>query len=144
MYLARNSAFGMLCLAIKFQLVVVATSLFWNRCSSFTPHLSEVNIAAAFDVLQEAEDTSLCLTVHVLQIKAAILMAVQEINSKTDGLYDDILPDVFLNLTSYQYSDSSITGLAIQLLEDFEKEQSRRTNDSIVACLGPSNNNLGE
>jgi len=34
-----------------------------------------------------------------LQAQAAILMALEDINNKTDGIYDDILPDCFMNVS---------------------------------------------
>lgn len=134
---------------LQLPVIVAAIILFCsnNSCSvsCFTPSLQAVNIAAAFDVLEETSGVPPCLTVQGLQINAAILMAVQELNSKTDGLYDDILPDVYINLTSYQYSKSSSTGLANKMIEDIEQEQlSRSAENSIVSCLGPTYHTLSE
>ena len=124
---------------------IVFCIICYGVSSTLTPVLSEVNIAAAFDVLQETDGTPVCVTLQGLQIKAAILMALQELNSKTDGLYDQILPDVSLNLTSFHYSESSSAMLGTKMIEDFEKYESRsNANESIVSCLGPTYNNLGE
>ena len=122
--------------------------LLWARSIpslSFTPEIKEINIAAAFDVLRDVGNGATCITPEGLQIKAAILMAVEELNNKTDGVLDDVLPDVHLNLSSFHYSETSSTDMAIKMFHDFTEEIKRRSdNNSIVSCVGPTYNNVGE
>lgn len=128
------------------RLRMLMTVISWTVFArSFTPSLSEVNVAAAFDLIRERGSGSRCLSADGLQVKAAILMGIEDINSKTDGVHDDILPDIFVNLSQYHYSESSSTDMAIKMIEDFEEEaRGRSGNSCIVSCVGPAQNNLGE
>jgi hypothetical protein len=54
--------------------------------------ISDISIGAMLNLV----DTSNVVDYEALQYEAAILMALREINNKTDGIHDDILPETQL------------------------------------------------
>jgi ABC-type branched-subunit amino acid transport system substrate-binding protein len=63
-----------------------------------------------------------------LQYKAAMLMAINEINNKTDGLYDDILPVTQFSVLTAQPDNSKTSGAVNSLYV---------IDSGVRACLGP-------
>jgi len=79
----------------------------FHMCVCCVSTLTEVNIGAMFNLQDSAGGVS---RVGV-QCKEAILMAFREVNNKTDGMYDDLLPTTELRMaySPHGYSFSSAT-----------------------------------
>lgn len=63
---------------------------------------------------------------------AAIFMAFDAINNKTDGIADDLLPNIELRMVARSPLSSFSNGavMAVDILE-------KRYQDQIIACIGP-------
>jgi hypothetical protein len=74
--------------------------------------LQEFKVAAYFKLFDENDNVDSAM----VQRLAAFLMAVREINNKTDGIGDDILPDTKL-LVALESPDDSIFGVEAALAD---------------------------
>jgi 7 transmembrane sweet-taste receptor of 3 GCPR/Receptor family ligand binding region len=74
--------------------VLVLTMLGLTFCSSSATKQSEVMIAGLFNAFTYGNDGSPTIHYSQCQHLAAFMMAVDEVNNRHDGLYDDILNEV--------------------------------------------------
>mmetsp|Transcript_6932 Transcript_6932/g.10400 ORF Transcript_6932/g.10400 Transcript_6932/m.10400 type:complete len:889 (-) Transcript_6932:122-2788(-) len=66
-----------------------------------------------------------------LQYKSAILLAISEINNKTDGIYDDILPNITFSVISAQPANTKTAGAVSALYA---------VDEGVRAVIGPQEN----
>jgi hypothetical protein len=98
-------------------------------CYPYT--INEFNVGAFFN-LNNYDGT---MDLSGVQAKEAILMAIREINNKSDGLYDDLLPNITFKLATEHpnilFSTSTVAANAIR---------TSFNGDGIRGCIGPGTN----
>lgn len=111
-----------------FNLII---SLLYLIPSSLSHTITQYNVGAFFN-LNKYDGT---MDVEGVQAKEAILMALREINDKSDGLYDDLLPNITLKLATEHpnilFSTSTVAANSIR--KSFQ-------GNGVRACIGPSTN----
>jgi hypothetical protein len=110
-------------------LIFLFPSLFVGFINCHT--LNEYNVGALFN-LNNFDGT---MDLSGVQAKEAILMAIREINNKSDGLYDDILPNITFKLaTEHPNILFSTSTVAANLI------RTSFNGNGIRACIGPGTN----
>jgi hypothetical protein len=105
--------------------------LLFNSSLVSSHNLTQISIGAFYN-LNQIDGT---LDLSGVQTKEAILMAIREINNKSDGLYDDLLPGIQFKLATQHpgIMFSTATIAANILRKSFN-------GTGIRACIGPGTN----
>ncbi len=93
------------------------------------PRIPYFNIGVMYSVADETMETP---SVQGVEFGAAIMMAINEINDKHDGIEDELLPHTPLRLVVKQPRDSFTDG-AVQAVN----MRAIHSDDEVIACIGP-------
>jgi hypothetical protein len=73
-----------------------------------------------------------------LELAAMIRLAVELVNNKSDGFFDDLAPQVFLELTEDQWVCSEEGGAeGIERLDQLVRNATNATSTALSAVIGP-------
>jgi hypothetical protein len=114
-----------------YSVLLLIYFLIYNTSVVSSHNLPSFSIGALFN-LDKMDGT---IDLEGVQTKEAILMAIREINNKSDGLYDDLLPDTQFTLaTQHPGIMFSTSTIAANIL------RGSFNGYGVRACIGPGTN----
>ena len=76
---------------------------------------TEVRLAGVFKFLTKDDQGNVVKDHNSNQMLAAFIMAINELNNKNDGIYDDLLPNTNIKFIVAEESDNFITNIETNL-----------------------------